>query len=241
MALNTSAALKQRLGWFAYTDPIARSVLGNKQFATHYTIDGARGRSVRAHTIIVGNCGTLTAGILLLPDAVIDDGLLNVVVLRPRGIAGWARVGSRLAAGGVLLRSRGGRLLLRLAPSLRALQYAQARRFQATFDGPQEVELDGDSVGRIIGVSLSVDRESLTFLIPQSTRPAKARERLQAAHIASDSRLGRSSCQLTCRAGGLATDVDAAAAAAWKSDVEAHNVRLRRASPIGVSPLAPGS
>lgn len=38
MALATNAGLKKRLGWLAYTDPIARSVLGNKQFAMHYRI-----------------------------------------------------------------------------------------------------------------------------------------------------------------------------------------------------------
>ena len=46
---------------------------------------------MRAHTIIVGNCGSLPANILLLPDAAIDDGVLDVVILKPQSAAGWVR------------------------------------------------------------------------------------------------------------------------------------------------------
>ncbi len=69
MAADTNAWVRKRFGWVAYSDPIARSVIGNRQIPIRYTLDDGPARSMRAHTIIVGNCGTLTASVLLLPRA----------------------------------------------------------------------------------------------------------------------------------------------------------------------------
>jgi diacylglycerol kinase family enzyme len=43
----------------------------------------------RALTVVVGNVGYLTAGIPLLPDATIDDGVLDVVIVSPRRFLSW--------------------------------------------------------------------------------------------------------------------------------------------------------
>jgi hypothetical protein len=85
MAQETSALAKRHLGWLAYVSPIAQSIIRNRLFSVQYRVDGGRSRSARAHTIIVGNCGTLTGSMLLLPAAKVDDGVLDVVMLRPKG------------------------------------------------------------------------------------------------------------------------------------------------------------
>jgi len=156
MAINTSSALKRRIGWLAYVDPIVRSIFTRTQHALNVSLDGEPWRSIDAHTVIVGNTGTLTAGIVLLPEAVPDDGFLDVVVLRPKGPGGWAQIASRLAIGGVLSRSPGGRKVLRAAPAFRALRYAQSRRLAVRFAEPQQLELDGDGVGAVIAATISV-------------------------------------------------------------------------------------
>lgn len=173
MAANTNSALKKRIGWLAYTHPIATSVIRNKQLPMHYKLDDGRARSVRAHTVIVGNCGTLTANILLLPDALVDDGQLDVVVLRPNGAFGWARIGSRLALNGVLHRSRGGRRLMRAAPNIRALQYVQAQQLIVRFNTPEHIELDGDSFGTVSAAKLSVLHRGLTLRVPLAAISAR--------------------------------------------------------------------
>ena len=166
MATGTNEDLKGRIGWLAYADPIARSVLSNQQFGMRYRLDEHRQRSMRAHTVIVGNCGTLTANILLLPEAVVDDGLLDVVVMRPPKPSGWARIGSRLALNRFLHRTRGGRWILKTTPELDSLQYAQATSMEAWFEAPQDVELDGDSFGAAIGVTLRVEADGLLIRVP---------------------------------------------------------------------------
>jgi diacylglycerol kinase family enzyme len=167
MAANTNSALKKRIGWLAYTDPIARSVVKNQQTHMSYEIDDGRPRSIRAHTVIVGNCGTLTANILLLPDAEIDDGLLDVVMLRPKGAGGWLRVATRLVLNRFTHRTKAGRLTLRFTPNLDALQYRRATRLVVRFPDPQEIELDGDSFGSVVAARVTVRHGALLVRVPQ--------------------------------------------------------------------------
>lgn len=166
MAAHTDVRMKKRFGWIAYSDPIARSVVRNKHIRIHYRLDDDPIQTVRAHTVIVGNCGTLTANILLLPDAKIDDGLLDVVVLSPKGFGDWLRIGTRLVFHRFLHRTRGGKLALELTPRLRALQYAQARTLHADFDRPKKIQLDGDSFGHVASVTVTVQSGGLTVRVP---------------------------------------------------------------------------
>lgn len=172
MAANTDARMKKRLGWVAYSDPIAKSVFANRQISMHYRLDSDRIRTIRAHTVIVGNCGTLTANILLLPDAKIDDGLLDVVVLSPKGFGGWLRIGARLVLHRFLHRTRSGKLALQVTSTLRALQYAQASTLHADFDSPQKVQLDGDNFGPVGSVTISVQPGALKVRLPHNILPA---------------------------------------------------------------------
>jgi hypothetical protein len=85
----------------------------------HYCLDGGRTRSIRAHTVIAGTCGTLTANTLLLSGAIIDDGRLDVIGFRAKCAIGWARIGPRFATNGLFHRSRPGRWLIHNSPDLR--------------------------------------------------------------------------------------------------------------------------
>lgn len=156
MAEHTSASAKRRIGWVAYAAPIARSVIANRHFSLRYRIDDQQAQSAKAHTVIVGNCGMLAGRMLLLPGAVVDDGLLDVVMLRPGKRFGWARIGTRLAAQGLAWRSRIGRRIMRRTPDLRSLAYARGRQFIVRFDVPHTIQLDGDSCGSITGARVSV-------------------------------------------------------------------------------------
>lgn len=178
MAEHTSTLAKKHLGWLAYATPIARSIIANRLFHLDYRVDDGRVRSTRAHTIIVGNCGTLTGNMLLIPAAIVDDGLLDVVMMRPKGRFGWARIGARLTVQGIARRSRLSRRMLRGAPELHALAYAQGRRFEARFETPHLIELDGDSFGQMVLARISVRPGALQVLgcasAPESGGPPGA-------------------------------------------------------------------
>ncbi|MDF2919299.1 MAG: transcriptional regulator [Microbacterium sp.] len=185
MAANTNALAKKHLGWLAYVTPIARSVLANRLFRVEYRIDGSRARSARAHTVIVGNCGTLAGNMLLIPRAAIDDGLLDVVMMRPRGRIGWAGIGSRLTLQGAARRSRFTRSIVARIPELHSLAYAQGRVFDASFEAPRVVQLDGDSFGQVDAARITVRPGALLIRVHQP-QPEAALKSGTAARSLSD-------------------------------------------------------
>jgi diacylglycerol kinase (ATP) len=166
MAANTNPRLKRRFGWVAYSDPILRSVFGNRQVEFRFRLDAGPERSMRAHTVIVGNCGTLTAGVLLLPEARPDDGVLDAVAFRPRGAVGWSKVGYGLTLNRFFHRTAFGRLLARFLPVSRTLGYTSARRLDLELDGPEQIQLDGDPFGEVVAVTLTVEHGGLTLRMP---------------------------------------------------------------------------
>ena len=90
--------IKKRIGWFAYVISALKSLMFPAQ-RVEISVDGGEFTRHRARTVVVGNVGFLQAGMPLLPDAAIDDGLLDVVILHPRnffvldpaGLAGAAQ------------------------------------------------------------------------------------------------------------------------------------------------------
>ena len=92
-------ALKARIGWPAYVVAGARQ-LRYPALRVDISVDGAEPVRRRARTVVIGNVGSLQAGIPLLPDAMVDDGLLDVVVIAPRKVFGWIPVMARVLTRG---------------------------------------------------------------------------------------------------------------------------------------------
>ena len=87
----------------------------------------------RARTIVVGNVGFLQAGLPLLPDASIDDGRVDVVLVNPARFLSWLRVvvrivGRRKKVDGTVNRMTGRKVVIK-----------------AAHDTPRQI--DGDAIG----------------------------------------------------------------------------------------------
>ena len=80
--------IKKRIGWFAYVISALKSLMFPAQ-RIEISVDDGEFTRHRARTVVVGNVGFLQAGMPLLPDAAIDDGLLDVVILHPRNFFSW--------------------------------------------------------------------------------------------------------------------------------------------------------
>lgn len=167
MLANTDDDLKKRIGWLAYVSAIAKALADSSELHVKYSLDSRRSRSARAHTIIVGNCGSLTANVLLLPDAAPDDGFFDVAVMRPQGVIGWVQILVKvLWENGVLRRIRGGHFLT--TKDVRALRYVKAKQVTIRLSKPEEIELDGDEFGKAIAFKTRIKPGGLTVRMPQA-------------------------------------------------------------------------
>ena len=167
MIAKTNVKLKKAVGWLAYVDAIGRSLPEIKAVKLKVSIDGETPRAVNVHTIIIGNCGKLPGGILLLPDAQPDDGVLDFVALRPRGPFGWVKVWNKLAwENGVLRKSALGRRIIDLSRDVKDVTYRTGKDLRMTVETPQEFQLDGDEFGEAKSVHTWVDPGALTVRVP---------------------------------------------------------------------------
>jgi diacylglycerol kinase family enzyme len=89
---------KRVVGWPAYAAAATGQLLRRPVTFTIF-IDGGEPLTRLARCVTVGNSGALPGGFAIMPDARLDDGRLDVVVLAPSGPLGWVDVGYRVALG----------------------------------------------------------------------------------------------------------------------------------------------
>lgn len=144
--------LKKRMGWPAYFVSGMRH-LRDPAVRVEISVDGEPPVKHRARTVVIGNVGTLTGGIPLLPDATPDDGQLDVVVVAPPRFLGWFGVVFR-----VLTRRR------RVDETLNRLT---GREVVVTADHAVPRQLDGDACGVGTEVRASVEPGVLLVRVPR--------------------------------------------------------------------------
>ncbi|MCA5922595.1 MULTISPECIES: diacylglycerol/lipid kinase family protein [Curtobacterium] len=191
MLANTKPELKKKVGWLAYVDSLVRSLRDADAFDFRYRVDGGSTHTVRAHSLIVGNCGTLQAGATLLPDAEIDDGVFDVVVMRPRGFFGWVRIAARMLWENAILRSfrrsalgrtAVGRRITSLAREERPLRYLRGQEFTARLERPDEFEIDGDPVGEVSAFKAEIHEGGLRVRVAGPRDETRSTRQVRAAH-----------------------------------------------------------
>ncbi|SDY67246.1 diacylglycerol/lipid kinase family protein [Herbiconiux ginsengi] len=175
MIAKTNKKLKKAVGWLAYVDGIGRAIPELKPVKLRFRLDGSSWKTTSVHTVIVGNCGLLPGGLLLIPDARPDDGVLDIVALRPEGPFGWLRVWNKIAfENGVLRKSAVGRKVIDLNNDVRSVSYSTGRDFELTLDGVEEIQLDGDEWGMARAVHTWVDPGALLVRVPADSKAVTA-------------------------------------------------------------------
>lgn len=166
MLANTDEDLKAKVGWLAYVGAIFKALTDKNQLRVRYQLDDAKTKSVRAHTIIIGNCGSLQANVLLLPDAAVDDGLFDILILRPENFFHWVQITFKILwENGVLHRTKLGRKMP--TKDVDALNYVKGRTLTMRLSRAEEIELDGDGMGTASAVKVRIKPAGLRVRVPQ--------------------------------------------------------------------------
>lgn len=168
MIANTRPDLKKSVGWVAYVDGAARSLPSAKPFRVVYQIDESRLHSTKVHSVLFANCGTLPAGISLIPSASIVDGTMDVAIIQPAGPFGWIGVWRKIWwDNSVLRRFRAGRLVLQRRGKSASVRYLRGQTAEVAPIAPTAIELDGDEFGLAVRIRCRVAPGALLLALPE--------------------------------------------------------------------------
>ncbi|MFI6583378.1 diacylglycerol kinase family protein [Embleya sp. NPDC050493] len=162
MVADAPDALKKKVGWPAYVVSAARH-LRDRRMQVTLTVDDGEPIRRRARMVLVGNVGALQAGMQLLPGAVPDDGLLDVVVFAPYGMTGWAHATVRVIG---RRRDQEPAVVPVKQQRLRPIEHFTGRRVLIETDRPEPRELDGDPIGPGTRLAVRIRPGSLTVRVP---------------------------------------------------------------------------
>jgi diacylglycerol kinase family enzyme len=150
---GAAGPLNRHAGWLGYA-AAAVPRLARRPAVFTVVLDGQSPFTVTAQTVAVGNLGLLPGGFVLLPDARMDDGKLDVAILAPAGLPGWASIGIRVVAA-----SR---------HDDRQLRRYQARRVDVRADAELPRQADGELMGTGRSLSVVAQPGALRVMVPRS-------------------------------------------------------------------------
>ena len=143
---DTNASLKKSLGWLAYSEAGVRHLPGRRKRMS-IAVDGTAPQQRKVRSVLFANCGLLPGGIDFIPGALIDDGLLDVVVVSPRSAIGWLIVGAK-----ILLRHNG---------RVPMIDFYRTESLTIRTAMPEETQVDGDPSGKATKVTVTVEPKAL--------------------------------------------------------------------------------
>jgi len=157
---STPRFLKDHLGWVGYAAG-AMAHLGSRPHEFMLSLDGRPPLARRAHSVVVGNVGILPGGFSILPGASLEDGSLDVGVLAPQHVLGWAVMAGRMLAHGHDVD--------------RQFEHHCARTVEITAATELPREMDGDIIAPGRSLSVRVLPKALVVRAPHGSEPTTGR------------------------------------------------------------------
>ncbi|WP_026556587.1 diacylglycerol/lipid kinase family protein [Arthrobacter sp. 35W] len=151
---DTNDQLKKHVGWLAYSEAGMRHMVGRRRKVS-IAMDDAPAQQRKVRSVMFANCGLLPGGIDFIPNALIDDGVLDVVVVSPRSALGWMAMGGK-----ILFQHKGG-------PPV--IDFYRSKSVTVRTTMPVETQLDGDPAGQATDVTVTVEPAALLVRVPAPT------------------------------------------------------------------------
>lgn len=153
---DTRDDLKEKAGWLAYGEAGMRHLPGHRKEIT-ISLDGGAPQRRKVRSIMIANCGELTGGLDFIPDARLDDGLIDVVMLSPRNAFDWLRIATKT--------------VLKITRTIPIMETHQATRVRVQLDEPMISQLDGDATGDVVAIDARVRPDALKIQTPAAAVP----------------------------------------------------------------------
>ncbi|GAC1496354.1 MAG: diacylglycerol kinase family protein [Pseudarthrobacter sp.] len=147
---DTNDGLKKAVGWLAYTEAGMRHLPGRRRKVS-VSLDDSPEQARNIRTVLFANCGLVPGGIDFIPEAMIDDGMLDVVVMSPRSAFGWLAM-----YGKILFKHRG---------NLPIMTVYRAGKIVIKCPEPMPTQIDGDPSGLATKVTVQVAPRSLLIRV----------------------------------------------------------------------------
>lgn len=143
---DTKDDLKRAVGWLAYTEAGVRHLPGRRKKVS-ISLDAQPEQTRKIRSVLFANCGLIPGGIDFIPQAMIDDGMLDVVVMSPRSAIGWLAMYAKV--------------LLKHKRNLPFMTFYRSRTVMIRCLEPMPTQLDGDPFGEATTVTVRVQPRSL--------------------------------------------------------------------------------
>lgn len=154
MVADADEELKAKVGWIAYFVAGVKH-LHARRLRLQMSLDESPWFNVRLRSLLIGNCGKLPGGVVLLPDAVVDDGWLDIAAIDTRvGLLGWTQLFGEVALQRFGVRTR-------MPSKVGKIDHARARELRVRLREPQHVQVDGDILGSAYEIAARVEPRSL--------------------------------------------------------------------------------
>ncbi|MET4003547.1 MULTISPECIES: diacylglycerol/lipid kinase family protein [Arthrobacter] len=154
---DTNSKLKEHVGWLAYSEAGLRHLAGRRKKIS-ITLDDEPAQQRKVRSVLFANCGLLPGGIDFVPGALIDDGVLDVVVISPRSAFGWLAMA--------------GKVVFQHKNHLPVINFYRSRNLTIRTVLPVETQIDGDPSGPATAVKVSVEPKAVLVRVAAPNGPA---------------------------------------------------------------------
>lgn len=156
MVAGADATSKRRFGWLAYVGPIIWALRPRSGVPVTWSIDDEKPRTSRLHSMFLASCGIITAGIKLLPEATMDDGLLDILTIR--SVPRWLRDHDALR----FPRYRKGDN----PAGWEDFRYSRSTSVTVTLERPRIFQADGDAIGEVVAARATIRPSATLVRVP---------------------------------------------------------------------------
>ena len=154
---GTKSDLKDKLGWGAYVVAGAQS-LRSPSLSARVALDNGKHYKVSGRSLLFANCSSLVMGVVLAPNAKLDDGKVDVAILEAEyGLIGWVDLFTKIGAQGLGIKKE------ELPGTTGNIEFRQSSTVHSQMSKAHLIQVDGDAIGRGRTLHVRVDKQALAI------------------------------------------------------------------------------